>query len=221
MRNDNDILNAYLTNQTLTSQECRKLYSMVNDPWNRGTDQAREYFFDFCKELNQHIDLSTINFVIDFGCGVGSLSTMIRPFAHPKCRIMGFDFPEVMIRSNQINQGSSFDYPCQIESEFEFLNTTNEPIWWPDNALILFSYSAWYPFSEMEYNSQEQIDNLSLLVNKLSNYFHARFNTYIMCSYPGFHYMPMTNALNQCGYALFLAYTFRQKDIVHLFVKLR
>lgn len=193
MKSDSEIVRCYEHNEWLNSQEVRRLYQIVGDPWNFKSAEYSNNMNELVATISSLVEMSSCKYVIDFGGGVGAFSHAVKSI-YPDIKTIGIDFDSAM---NSSIYGAYDEKIVLIEGENERdLMKRRLPYCLDPSDIVFFNLlnSAYYLFLELPQPAIERM--IGELVLHLTGGYTPK---YVCVSGTGWRYEPAYNACALLG----------------------
>lgn len=195
---DEQIVQNYLTNGHLTSDNIRRLYGLVKDPWNFNSEENVKDMDRLVEILETEIDFNHLDYFIDYGCGTGVLLRAVKS-KYPHIKTVGIDFKEAL--EHDLNISKYIDHPVKLENgetEQSFIDKTKKMGYWitDSNKIAFCSLNALYYLFTNVKDNKTKVSTLSDLIKYLTWEVTPEYGIVINS---GFSYGTGNNAIRNLG----------------------
>lgn len=181
-RSNEQLLLAYENNESITREECRILYELVDDPWDLGSELHYQSYKKLIDVADKYIGWQHIDWIIDYGCGVGTFTKALKD-AHPHVKSIGVDFDLARTAAERRFGAGLFDYFYEMDAtvtEYELLHDKGLPDLDRGQLCICLINSTFYLFKEQR--RRRRTDHLAQLFRKLENMENSGKTSYILAN---------------------------------------
>jgi hypothetical protein len=178
-RSDAEILRAYESNENISREECRVLYTLVDDPWDLGSALHYESYARLIALADKYVDWQQIDWIVDYGSGVGTFTKALKD-AHPHIKSLGVDFDTAREAADRRFGAQLFDHYYEMNSKTTEYDLLEHPF--PNLGIerpcICFINSTYYVFKEQR--RRKRIDHFARLVQKFEKLARAPEARYML-----------------------------------------
>ncbi|MES1940346.1 hypothetical protein T5B8_08889 [Salinisphaera sp. T5B8] len=197
VRPNADILDAYHNNRDISRDECRLLYTLVDDPWDLGSEINYAAYVDFLVYCDPYIDWNAIDWIVDYGSGVGTFTKAVKA-CYPHIKSIGIDFDTARHAAEKRFGARLFDYYYAMDVDTNEYDLLRERLPKLDSERLCtcFFNSVNYLFRDQKKKSREK--KLLKLVKRLEKLSTGRSYKYLVAN-SNFFYPPIDKVMQKHG----------------------
>ena len=180
-RANDEIVRAYENNENISREECRILYTLVDDPWDLGSSLHYESYARLVALADKYVDWHEVDWVLDYGSGIGTFTKALKD-AYPHIKSLGIDFDTARRAADRRFGVDLFDHYYEMDAsttEYDLLRH-RFPELGIQRLCICFINSTYYVFKEQRRRSR--IDHFTRLCRRFEQLARTRETRYMLVS---------------------------------------